>query len=376
MVLWHSVQESFLAVVRQWRRALLTMLGIVIGIAAVTGVVSVSEGLNGVVMDQLNRMGLGNSIVCWRDEWIQLPDGRWVRNRSNAYLTYEDALAIQMEAPSVAAVLPEVSAPMYAEFEGRSKTVQVVGTTPEYQTGHNWFVEEGRFLTDQDLEARAKVAVIGREIQDDLFRGVNPLGEWITVNGVRYRVVGLMKRKAANAPDFTGTNNTLILPLTTFQQYYMNRDIVWVFFVRANSALVVPQALLEVKAILGRRKQLPADAAFRFFTSDEVIRTVGQISFVLKGFLVGVASIALAVGSVGIMNMMLVTVTERTHEIGLRKALGANRFHILTQFSFRIGRSLRIGGAGRVRGRGRTGESGRGDHRRPDQPILLWRATD
>jgi putative ABC transport system permease protein len=182
------------------------------------------------------------------------------------------------------------------------------------------------------VEQEAQVCAIGREIQKDLFPGVDPLGKYLDIWGQRFRVVGLMKSKGEHTPDFAGTNNTLIIPLTTMQRRYIGSERVGVFFVRAVSTYKVKDALMEVKVALGRKKAVLADDVFRFFTSDQIMEQVNRVSFILKAFLVGVASIALVVGGVGIMNMMLVSVTERTREIGLRKAVGAPRRHILVQF--------------------------------------------
>ena len=297
-----------------------------------TGMVSVSEGLNTVVVRQLESMGLGNTVVVYRPSWVQREDGRWVLNRSPANLRYSDALAIQGDAASVSYVLPENSWTLAAERLGRAKTVRVVGTTPEYEAGHNWRVASGRFLRMEDVEGEAAVCVVGRKVADELFAHDDALGAELTVRGTRFRVVGVMQPKGDHTPEFTGTDDSVVVPLTTFRRRVSGDEAVGVFFIRAVSTNAVVPALNEVKATLGRRHRVVPDEAFGFFTSDEIIRQVSQVSFVLKAFLGGVASIALVVGGVGIMNMMLITVTERTQEIGLRKAVGARARHVLYQF--------------------------------------------
>ena len=333
MVFSHSLIQGFTALFRQKLRAGLTMLGMVIGICAVTVSVSVSEGLNKMVIGLLENMGMGNGIVCWRDGWVQQSDGKWVRNTSRAYLRYSDALAIESDAPSVKFVVPENEWDLTARHDAQYKQVRLVGTTPDYMRGHNWYTGSGRFLTDLDIERKAQVCVVGTDIRRDLYKGGPAIGEQITVGSARLTIVGIMEAKADNSPGFTGTNNTILMPLTTFQERFSGHQFVGVFFIRAKSTLHVKQAAREVKVILQRRHMIPdATQAFSFFTSDEIMKDVGQISFVMKAFLTGVASIALVVGGVGIMNMMLVSVTERTYEIGLRKAVGAHRVHILYQF--------------------------------------------
>ncbi|MDA1191866.1 MAG: ABC transporter permease, partial [Candidatus Poribacteria bacterium] len=332
MIIFHSIVQGFTALVRQKRRALLTMLGMIIGIGAVTGAVSVGEGLNLFVLRQLEQMGMGNSMIVFRPDWVQRADGQWERNTSNVWLRYEDMTAIMSEAPSVKFVLPENWWDYTIEAEGNTKQGRVIGTSQDYGEGHNWKLDRGRFLTTDDLENSLKVCVIGTNIERDLFKGVDPLGREVTVGGIRLQVVGVMATKGSNAPDFTGTNDNLLMPITTFQQRLSGNDIIGVFFVRATSTRTVTDAKLEVQAIMSRRKQLPANEFLQIFTSDEIMAAVGQISTVLTSFMVGVASITLLVGGVGIMNMMLVSVTERTSEIGLRKAVGARRSHILSQF--------------------------------------------
>jgi len=349
VILLHSLLQGFSALGRHKLRAALTMLGMVIGIATVTGMVSVSEGYTKLAVNVLESIGFGNVIVVFRPEWVQLDNGRWVPNRSAEYLRYGDALAIEANAPSVKMVLPENSGVQtVARAEGRTKQIALAGTTPEYEEGHNWHVERGRFLTREDVEKEARVCVIGRDVEYDLFPGVDPIGRYLAIWGQRFQVVGVMEKKGEFSPDFTGTNNTVIIPLTTFQRRYSGDDRVWVFFVRATSTFEVEKALMETKVVLGRQHGVDPDEAFRFFTSDMIMKQVNRISFVLKAFLVGVASIALVVGGVGIMNMMLVNVTERTSEIGLRKAVGARRRHILYQFLIESVVLGAVGGTGGI----------------------------
>ncbi len=350
MVFTHSFLQGVMALFRHKFRAFLTTLGMVIGIASVTVSVSVSEGLNQMIMDLLNQMGMGNTIICFRPEWVEREDGRWERNDARAYLRYGDVQAIESNAPSVEFVLPEMWWDLRATHGGRSKQTRAVGTTQHYGTGHNWKLDRGRFLTDLDVERESKVCVVGADLERDLYPGDSALGKDVTLAGERLTIVGVMERKPDDSPDFTGSNNSLIMPLTTFSQRFAGHDGVGVFFIRAKSALAVEQAVKEVKLTLRRRHRLSAATdAFQFQTSDEIIRAVQQVSFVMKAFLSGVASIALIVGGVGIMNMMLVTVTERTHEIGLRKAVGARRRHILSQFLIE---AVVLGGIGGVLGVG------------------------
>jgi putative ABC transport system permease protein len=382
MFLFHSVVQGFAALARRKLRAALTMLGMVIGIGTVTGMVSVSEGLTQVVIRQLEAIGFGNTIVLFRPDWIQRDDGRWVRNTSTARLRLSDAQVIAEECPSVSTVLPETwergqMVPAYNR--GRSKQVNVRAATTDYETVHNWRVARGRFFSEAEVEREALVCVVGDAIARDLFPGEDPVGKELGLRRQRFRIVGVMERKGDNTPDFAGTDNTLVMPITTHQRRFLGGDFVGAFYVRADSTEKVRTALLEVKAVLSRIHRISADEAFQFFTSDEIIRAVGRVSFVLKAFLGGVASIALVVGGVGIMNMMLVTVTERTHEIGLRKAVGARRRHILHQFLIE---AVVLGGIGGVAGIGLGAALGKGAAlvvttiiRRTGGPSMQWPAV-
>ena len=311
-------------------RTTLTMLGIVIGIAAVIGMVSVGGGAQLLVIAELQRVGAANMVVVWSPDKIE-EDGRYVQNRSPSRLEYEDVLEIETTCPSVQNVSLEISGfELPASFEGSHKTVKIASGTPTYIEGHNWEVADGRFINNEDVDEARRICVVGTEIQKDLYDGANPIGREILVAGVRMTVVGLMKEKG-NKMATEGWDNTVIMPLTTMQRYFIGRNLIGVLFVQAESFEVIDQALVEIKLAMLRRHP-DADQAFEYFSIKEALDSVGRVSLILQVLLGGVASIALFVGGIGIMNIMLVSVTERTREIGLRKALGAKRRDVLMQF--------------------------------------------
>ncbi len=311
-------------------RTILTMLGIIIGIAAVIGMVSVGGGAQLLVLGELQRVGAANMVVVWRPDEVE-ENGKRVPNRSSSKLEYEDVIEIEATCPSVKNVTPEISGfTLPSSFAGMQKTINIAASTPSYTEGHNWSVVQGRFFSNEDVDDARRVCTIGTEIQKDLFDGGNPIGREIKVAGVRLTVIGVMKEKGDKMAS-EGWDNTAIMPLTTMQRYFIGRDLIGVLFVQSHSFEVIDQALAEVKLAMLRRHP-DADKAFEYFSIKEALDSVERVSLILQVLLGGVASIALFVGGIGIMNIMFVSVTERTREIGLRKAIGAKRADVLMQF--------------------------------------------
>jgi len=310
-------------------RVLLTTLGIIIGIAAVIGMVSIGDGAKQLVLAEFQRIGASNLLVVFRPDTIK-ENGKRVKNTSPEFLKYEDALEILESCPSVENVSAEMDLELPASFGRNNEKIKVSAGTPEYEDAHNWYVQEGRFLDKHDVETAALVCAVGTEIQKDLFEDINPVGKELKIANIRFSVIGVMTEKGDKMAT-EGWDNTAIMPLTTMQKRFMGNDIVWVMLIQAKSFDLVDKALAEVKLVL-RRQHGRADKIFEYFVAKEAMEAVGKVSLILKVLLGGIASIALFVGGVGIMNIMLVSVTERTKEIGLRKAVGAKRADILIQF--------------------------------------------
>jgi len=313
-------------------RSLLTMLGIIIGISGVIGVVSVGSGAKTLVLGELERIGSSNMIVVWRRGRIRV-DGRWQRIRSTEYLELGDATAIETNCPSVKSVLPEIGRlGVRLKYGDKDKDSKADGTLPAYQSTKNWYVESGRFISQEDVDLTAKVCVIGSKVWEDLCdKQDNVIGNEIRVNGMRFAIIGIMEEKGDSMAT-QGWDDRIIVPLTTAQRRivsYGNR--IGTLFVQAKSFEVVDQAEREVMRVLAWRHK-DASTVFDNWTAKKEVENVEKVSGIIKGLLGGVASIALVVGGIGIMNIMLVSVTERTWEIGLRKAVGAKRRDILFQF--------------------------------------------
>ncbi|MFB3040241.1 MAG: ABC transporter permease [Candidatus Poribacteria bacterium] len=312
-------------------RSLLTVLGIIIGIAAVVAMVSVGGGAKFLVLAEFERIGGASAIVVRRPQHIEKEDGKWVRNTSPEQLEYEDINEILRTCPSVKSVSAEVDRmQLLISHKGENKELLVEGITPFYSEAHNWRVYSGRFIRQDDIDSKSLVCVIGWKVQDDLFRGVNPIGQELRIGKRRLSVIGVMEEKG-NIMATQGWDEQILVPFTTMQQRFIgNRYWGLDFWIQAVSFEEVEQALAEVKVAI--RRLHVSEENFEFFTAKDVLEQVGNVSRVIQILLGGVASIALFVGGIGIMNIMLVSVTERTREIGLRKAVGAQRRDILQQF--------------------------------------------
>jgi len=311
-------------------RSFLTMLGIVIGIATVIGMVSIGDGAKRLVLAEFQKIGAANTIAVFRPDRIE-KDGRRVKNTSTEFLEYEDALEILASCPSVETVSPEIlEMELPASYRSNAKDIKISAGVPSYAKSHNWNVESGRFLQQSDVDEAALVCVIGTEVRRDLYGGIDPVGRELMIHDTRFTIIGVMEEKG-DARIMEGWDNTAVMPLTTMQKRFMGNDIVWVIFSEAKTFELIDRALAEIKLVLMRRHG-NVEEIFEFFTVKDALESVGRVSMILKVLLGGIASIALFVGGIGIMNIMLVSVTERTREIGLRKAVGAKRLDILLQF--------------------------------------------
>ena len=329
------IQSLFIglaALRRNKLRSLLTMLGIIIGISAVVGMVSIGDGAKFLVLAEFERMGGSDLIICFRPRWIQREeDGEWIQNKAPVYLEYEDINAIMMSCPSIKSITGEIDTMARPiSYKGETRHFRFEGVTPLYQEVHNWHVESGRFIQQEDLDRNESVCVIGSKVQADLFGKTDPIGQELKIGRQRFTVVGVMEEKG-NRMATEGWDEKLIIPFTTmWTRFIGNQKWGFELWMKAENFEKVDQALAEVMITLRRRHG--TEEHFQFYTAKAVLEQVGQVSQVLKILLGGVASISLLVGGIGIMNIMLVSVTERTREIGLRKAVGARHRDILQQF--------------------------------------------
>ncbi len=310
-------------------RSGLTILGIVIGVAAVIAMVSIGRGAQNTITGSIQ--GIGTNLI------FVLRGGTSddVRNPQPLTLGDAEAMADPFQAPSVVGVAPELRGQVKVTFGGQSATTSIEGVTPDYASVRNTSVTEGQFISEEQILGRSSVVLLGQDVADKLFgRKQGLVGETVRIEGQPFRVSGVLTSKGGSG--FSNEDDRVIVPLSTAQTRLLrraNRDQVDMIQVEAASASSVTQAQAEISQILRTRHRTAIGADdFTILTQQDFLSTASTITNVLTIFLGGIAAISLLVGGIGIMNIMLVSVTERTREIGLRKALGARRMDILIQF--------------------------------------------
>lgn len=295
-------------------RSILTMLGVIIGVAAVIVLVSIGQGASKSVTSRIE--GLGSNLVS-----INMRG-----NSASATLTYEEVMKWN-ERPGVAGISPVINGNVTVKYGNKKYDTSLEGTNSEYEQVRNTRVQQGRFLLPLDLSLRQKVVLLGSEVSNQLFDSANPVGEKVKINGVNFKVVGLLETKGATG--FGSNDDKVIIPITTAERLLNSLGIRSVF-VQADTPANVDSVVAQLDNYL-YRKTKNIDS-YRVNNQVEMLSTVNQITGTLTLMLSGIAGISLVVGGIGIMNIMLVTVTERTREIGIRKAIGAKRRDILRQF--------------------------------------------
>lgn len=345
MSIWESIKTAWQSIFSNKMRSSLTMLGIVIGVCAVVLLVSIGQGYQASMTTTFENMGASALYISTTtDKTVTV-----IRP-----LTIDDAQALTNKTlcPSISVVSPTRSGRVTVQYGNNSSTVQATGVLPVITQIRNYQIDQGRFITDQDNTARSNVIVLGYQTALDVFGTTPPVGNSVRVAGSKFQVIGTIQKLGGFAGD-----SYILMPLATMQSKIVGGINIQQIAVKATSADLVDSAIAEITSVLEAQHHITPGASDDFTIQDmrEIMNSMEQTLTTFSLFLSSVGAISLLVGGIGIMNIMLVSVTERTREVGIRKAIGARRFDVLLQFLIEaaalsltggvIGLLLAIGGA-------------------------------
>ncbi|MGQ0643182.1 MAG: ABC transporter permease [Gemmatimonadaceae bacterium] len=313
-------------------RSVLTMLGIVIGVAAVIAMIALGTGAQSAVNERIQSLGTTLLTVM---PGQQRGVGGFTSFDDRARLTMKDARALEERSSSLAAVQPEMNRQLQVQYQNMNTVTQIVGTTANFLQVRKYELQVGRMFTSGEDNSKARVAVLGPEVPKNL--GLTApealLGEPIRIRGIQFTVVGVLKSKGQSSP-FSNPDDQLLIPLQTARYRVIGSDRLRSISVLAMNEERIPEAMADIQRVLRREHRLrqgrPDD--FQIRNQADFLNIFSETTQVFTYLLAGIAAVSLLVGGIGIMNIMLVSVTERTREIGVRKALGATKLNILLQF--------------------------------------------
>ena len=309
-------------------RSILTMLGVIIGVGAIITTTSIGEGAKADVTERIQT--LGANILAVR------PGQSMFRGRGSAdarrTLTVEDIEALQERGQAFGYVTPEVSNRAQVKYLNKNTNTTIVGTSPEYLVTANFTVEKGRFFTESNIRYRERVCVLGKTVADTLFEQIDPIGKTVKIKNVGFHVLGVMKEKGASG--WRNPDDQVFIPYSTAMKRVFGNDYLSSISIQANNDKLIAAAETEVTELLRKQHKIPINKEpdFHIRNQAEFMETLEESNQTFTNLILGIAVVSLLVGGIGIMNIMLVSVTERTKEIGLRKAVGAQRIDILVQF--------------------------------------------
>jgi putative ABC transport system permease protein len=309
-------------------RSLLTTLGVIIGVGSVIAMIAIGQGARAATTQQVQALG-SNLLTVFAGVARTAGVARLDPVQT---LTLEDAEAIRQEIPQVVGVSPEFSRQAQVVFRGENTVTRVVGVTPDYPVVRNFRPQRGRFFTSDEMRSRAKVALVGQSVVNRLFADTDPLGQQIKIRGVTFTVIGVMEEKGATA--FFDRDDIVLVPLATAQRRLFGVRHVNSIQVQVSSEEEMAAAQEAITHLLRMRHGLAPhqEDDFTIRSQADILQALTGVAQTMTVLLGGIAAVSLIVGGIGIMNIMLVSVTERTREIGIRKAVGARRRDILVQF--------------------------------------------
>lgn len=330
MELFETIRMATATLTANKLRSSLTMLGIIIGNASVIAMVGIGQGAQELAKNQFQSLGPNTLFIT--------PGSREERQTSfdvPKTLVYEDAKAIAQQVPSITGVAPQITNSQVITYQGKNTNDSVIGTTPEFLRVRSFEIAKGRFIQDIDLTKNNRIAILGSEIAQRFFGLEDPIGKQIRIKNSSFKVVGVMAAKGS----FLGNNqdDVVYIPLTTMANQIVGRQSVYginltFISVTAKDEQSIRAAKFQIENLLRLRHNITGENDFTVQTQQDILNIVGTVTGGLTVMLAAIAAISLLVGGIGVMNIMLVSVSERTQEIGLRKAIGAREKDILTQF--------------------------------------------
>ena len=328
MMLGETIAVAFQSIRANKMRSLLTMLGIVIGVGAVITMVALGSGAQKAVEERINSLG-ANLLNVYPG---QMRMGG-VASDQRVNLTVDDAEALQRDATLLSAVIPELSRNQQVKYGNQNINVSIVGTTANYAAVRSYLVPYGRMFTEGDDQGRQRYAVLGSQVPEML--GTNPaamIGQTLLIRGIPFEIIGILSEKGSQG--FNNPDEQILIPLQTARFRVFGTDRLRTITVQVRDGLPLEQGMVDMERIMRREHKIRpgADNDFTVRNQREFLATQQAATQILTALLASIAAVSLVVGGIGIMNIMLVSVTERTREIGVRKALGATRINILLQF--------------------------------------------
>ena len=335
MILKEVFRASWKSILSNKSRSLLTMLGVIIGVAAVIVMMAISAGTEATISDAIT--GLGSNLLFVRSSMMRGGPGEPGTNRQT--LVYEDVTAISEQIGGIAGVTVDQTSSVTIKFGNNAlEDISLVGTTPDYTVVRDVEVDEGRFFTENEVDRTQKVVVLGSAVAEELFGNEDPIGQLVTVDDVRLTVVGVMKEKGlVSGVDF---DEQIYTPISVVFSKFVPNQFARIFgkdirmiYVSVEEDANIEEVSDQILRLLAKRKEVSLDeATFTIQSQEDIIETQESTTESFRNLLAWVAGVSLIVGGIGIMNIMLVSVTERTREIGLRQAIGATPGDIQIQF--------------------------------------------